>query len=63
VAPIQQQDVPTTTYLEVLDGQRSLYGSELTLVAARGDEYRTLVQLYKALGGCGNSKIFGQTTA
>jgi multidrug efflux system outer membrane protein len=28
----------TTTYLEVLDGQRSLYGAELTLAAARGDE-------------------------
>jgi outer membrane protein, multidrug efflux system len=41
----------TTTYLEVLDGQRSLYTAELTLAAARGDEYRSLVQLYKALGG------------
>jgi len=41
----------TTTYLEVLDGQRSLYGAELTLATARGDEYRSLVQLYKALGG------------
>ncbi|HVR26834.1 MAG TPA: efflux transporter outer membrane subunit [Candidatus Polarisedimenticolia bacterium] len=41
----------TTTYLEVLDGQRSLYGAELTLAAARGDEYRSVVQLYKALGG------------
>jgi outer membrane protein, multidrug efflux system len=41
----------TTTYLEVLDGQRSLYGAELTLAAARGDEYRSLVQVYKALGG------------
>jgi len=41
----------TTTYLEVLDGQRSLYGAELTLAAARGDEYRSLVELYKALGG------------
>ena len=40
----------TTTYLEVLDGQRSLFGAELTLAAARGDEYRSLVQLYKALG-------------
>jgi multidrug efflux system outer membrane protein len=35
----------------VLDGQRSLYGAELTLAAARADEYRSLVQLYKALGG------------
>ena len=41
----------TTTYLEVLDGQRSLFGAELTLASARGDEYRSLVQLYKALGG------------
>jgi outer membrane protein, multidrug efflux system len=41
----------TTTYLEVLDGQRSLYGAELTLAAARADEFRSLVQLYKALGG------------
>jgi outer membrane protein, multidrug efflux system len=41
----------TTTYLEVLDGQRSLYSAELTLASARGDEYKSLVQLYKALGG------------
>jgi multidrug efflux system outer membrane protein len=41
----------TTTYLEVLDGQRSLYSAELTLASARGEEYRSLVQLYKALGG------------
>jgi outer membrane protein, multidrug efflux system len=41
----------TTTYLEVLDGQRSLYGAQLTLASARADEYRSLVQLYKALGG------------
>ena len=41
----------TTTYLEVLDGQRSLYAAELTLAESRGNEYRSLVQLYKALGG------------
>jgi multidrug efflux system outer membrane protein len=41
----------TTTYLEVLDGQRSLYSAELTLADARGNEYRSLVQLYKSLGG------------
>jgi outer membrane protein, multidrug efflux system len=41
----------TTTYLEVLDGQRSLYSAELTLAQARGNEYQSLVQLYKALGG------------
>ena len=41
----------TTTYLEVLDSQRSLYGAELSLASARGDEFRSLVQLYRALGG------------
>ena len=41
----------TTTYLEVLDSQRSLYAAELTLATARGDEFRSLVQLYRALGG------------
>ncbi len=40
-----------TTYLEVLDGQRSLYNAELTLALARGSEYQSLVQLYKSLGG------------
>ncbi len=41
----------TTTYLEVLDGQRSLFEAEITLAQARGAEYESLVQLYKALGG------------
>jgi multidrug efflux system outer membrane protein len=41
----------TTAYLEVLDGQRSLYSAELTLAQARGTEYQSLVQLYRALGG------------
>jgi len=41
----------TATYLEVLDSQRSLYTAELTLAQARGDEYESLVQLYRSLGG------------
>jgi outer membrane protein, multidrug efflux system len=41
----------TTTFLEVLDGQRALFSAELTLAAARGDEYQSLVQLYRSLGG------------
>jgi len=41
----------TTGYLEVLDGQRSLYSAELTLAQARGNEYQSLVQLYRSLGG------------
>jgi multidrug efflux system outer membrane protein len=35
----------------VLDGQRSLFSSELTLAQARGNEYQSLVHLYRALGG------------
>ena len=41
----------TITYLEVLDGQRSLFAPELTLSEARGNEYQSLVQLYRSLGG------------
>jgi len=41
----------TTTFLEVLDGQRSLFSAELTLAQARGSEYQSLVQLYRSLGG------------
>src|SRR5271163_616534 len=41
----------TATYLEVLDGQRSLFAAELTLAEARGNECQSLVQLYRALGG------------
>ncbi|MGA2420531.1 MAG: TolC family protein, partial [Candidatus Acidiferrum sp.] len=41
----------TTTYLEVLDGQRSLFSAELVLAQARGTEYQSLVTLYRALGG------------
>jgi len=40
-----------TTYLEVLDGQRSLFSAELALAQARGNEYQSLGQLYKAFGG------------
>ncbi|MGH9446790.1 MAG: efflux transporter outer membrane subunit [Terriglobia bacterium] len=41
----------TANYLDVLDSQRSLFDAELTLAQARNDEYQSLVQLYKALGG------------
>jgi multidrug efflux system outer membrane protein len=41
----------TANYLDVLDSQRSLYSAELTLAQARNNEYQSLVQLYKALGG------------
>jgi multidrug efflux system outer membrane protein len=41
----------TANYIEVLDSQRSLFQTELTLAQARNNEYQSLVQLYKALGG------------
>ena len=41
----------TSNYLEVLDSQRSLFAAQLTLVQTRNNEYQSLVQLYKALGG------------
>jgi multidrug efflux system outer membrane protein len=41
----------TATYLSVLDSQRSLFVAELTLAQARNDEYQSLVQLYRSLGG------------
>jgi outer membrane protein, multidrug efflux system len=40
-----------TTYLEVLDNQRSLFSAQLTLAQDRGNEFQSLVQMYKALGG------------
>jgi multidrug efflux system outer membrane protein len=39
------------TYLDVLDSQRSLFNAELGLAQMRNNEYQSLVQLYKALGG------------
>ena len=38
-------------YLDVLDTERSLFSAQLSLAAARGDTYRALVDLYRALGG------------
>jgi outer membrane protein, multidrug efflux system len=41
----------TANYLEVLDAQRSLFESEIDEVQAQGDQIRSMIQLYKALGG------------
>lgn len=38
-------------YLEVLDTERSLFSAELQLASAQGDYYRSIVDLYRALGG------------
>ncbi|MCJ8156640.1 efflux transporter outer membrane subunit [Sphingomonas sp. LaA6.9] len=38
-------------YLDVLDTERSLFSAQLSLAAARGDNYRALANVYRALGG------------
>lgn len=47
----ERYDNGYSDYLEVLDTERSLFSAELTLSQARGDGYRSLVDLYRALGG------------
>lgn len=42
-------------YLEVLDTERNLFSAELQLASARGDYQRSLVNLYRALGGDWNA--------
>lgn len=41
----------TASYLEVLDAQRSLFSAELDEVLAISNQVRSMIQLYKALGG------------
>jgi multidrug efflux system outer membrane protein len=50
-------DGGVSNYLEVLDAQRSLFNSELTLAQANRDQLVALVQLYKALGGGWQEKV------
>lgn len=40
-----------TDYINVLDTERGLYNAQLSLTEARGDRYRAVVSLYRALGG------------
>ena len=40
-----------SSYLEVLDSERSLFSAELALVEYRSDHLSAIAQLYKALGG------------
>ena len=38
-------------YLDVLDTERGLFSAQLSLTEAKGDRYRAVVGLYRALGG------------
>jgi multidrug efflux system outer membrane protein len=40
-----------TSYLEVLDAERSLFNAELSLAQTKGVLFQALVNLYKAMGG------------
>ena len=40
-----------TSYIEVLDAERSLFSAELTYVQTQGTLFGALVNLYKAMGG------------
>ncbi|WP_146083764.1 TolC family protein, partial [Marinobacter persicus] len=40
-----------SSYLEVLDAERSLFTTELDLVETRRDHLQSTVNLYRALGG------------
>jgi multidrug efflux system outer membrane protein len=44
-------DGGVTTYLEVLQAQQALFAEQLTLAQSRGNEFQSVVQLYRALGG------------
>ena len=56
-------DGGVSNYLEVLDAQRSLFSSELTLAQTNRDQLVALVQLYKALGGGWQEKVPASATA
>ena len=50
-------DGGVSNYLEVLDAQRSLFSSELTLAQSNRDQLVAMVQLYRALGGGCQEKV------
>lgn len=41
----------TSSYLDLLDAQRSLFGAELSLAQVEGQQATAAVTLYRALGG------------
>lgn len=47
----ERYDNGYSDYLDLLDTERSLFSAQLSLTSARGAGYRSLVDLYRALGG------------
>jgi multidrug efflux system outer membrane protein len=48
---VERYDNGYANYIDVLDTERSLFSAQLSLAAAYGDRYRSLVDLYRGLGG------------
>ena len=48
---VERYDNGYANYIDVLDTERSLFSAQLSLTAAYGDRYRSLVNLYRGLGG------------
>jgi len=55
-------DGGVTSYLEVLYNEQQLFDAELLLAQARRNELLSVVQLYRALGGGGNSPATDQAS-
>jgi outer membrane protein, multidrug efflux system len=49
-----------TDYLNVLDAERTLFISQLSLAGLQGDAFRSLIDLYKALGGGWDLKVMSE---
>ncbi len=45
-----------TSYIEVLDAERSLFDAELSYIQTQAVLFRALVNLYKAMGGAGSTR-------
>ncbi|MCP4339295.1 MAG: TolC family protein [Desulfobulbaceae bacterium] len=46
-----QYDMGTTSYLQVLDANRSLFSSQLDYVQTQTDVMTSLVDVYRSIGG------------
>lgn len=59
----QRYEGGVSSYLEVLDAERSLFTTELGLVETQRDRLQSSVNLYRALGGGWNGSLVTEATA
>ena len=48
---LMRYDEGVTSYLEVLDAERSLFNAQLALTASQNAVFRSLIDIYKSMGG------------